>query len=106
MRRRASSSSARSRRASAATSPPRSGSSSCKRVSYRPAVESELTMTPREAPPLPSLDGVTGSPARTVLLASAAVTLVLYMLPYGEILSRPFLLLSTLAHEMGHGLTS
>jgi hypothetical protein len=40
-------------------------------------------MTPREAPPLPSLDGVSGSAARTVLLVSAAVTLLLYLLPYG-----------------------
>jgi hypothetical protein len=64
-------------------------------------------MNPREAPPLlPPLDSVTGSAARTVLLASAAVTLALYLLPFGELLSRPFLLLSTLAHEMGHGLTA
>jgi hypothetical protein len=46
------------------------------------------------------------SSARTVLLVSGAVTLVLYLLPYGQLLSRPFLLLSTLAHEMGHGLTA
>jgi hypothetical protein len=46
------------------------------------------------------------SSARTVLLVSGAVTLVLYLIPYGQLLSRPFLLLSTLAHEMGHGLTA
>jgi hypothetical protein len=46
------------------------------------------------------------SSARTVLLVSGAVTLALYLLPYGQLLSRPFLLLSTLAHEMGHGLTA
>lgn len=44
--------------------------------------------------------------ARKVLLVSAAVTLVLYMLPYGRYLARPLLLLSTLAHEMGHGITA
>lgn len=43
---------------------------------------------------------------RTVLLASAAVTLVLYALPYGQYLARPLVLLSTLAHEMGHGLVT
>lgn len=43
---------------------------------------------------------------RTVLLASAAVTLALYALPYGDVLARPLFLLSTLAHEMGHGLTA
>ncbi|HSS52021.1 MAG TPA: M50 family metallopeptidase, partial [Thermoanaerobaculia bacterium] len=37
---------------------------------------------------------------------SAAVTLVLYVVPYGQVLARPLLLLSTLAHEMGHGLTA
>jgi hypothetical protein len=44
--------------------------------------------------------------ARLVLLVSAAVTIVLYALPFGRILARPLLLLSTLAHEMGHGITT
>ena len=44
--------------------------------------------------------------ARKVLLVSTAVTLALYMIPYGRYLARPLLLLSTLAHEMGHGLTA
>jgi hypothetical protein len=43
---------------------------------------------------------------RTFLLVSVALTLVLYLVPYGQILARPLLLLSTLAHEMGHGLTA
>ncbi len=43
---------------------------------------------------------------RTVLLVSAAVTLVLYAVPYGQIIARPLVLLSTLAHEMGHGLVA
>lgn len=60
-------------------------------------------MNPREAPLIPT--GVPDS-ARTVLLVSGAITLALYMLPFGGLLSRPFLLLSTLAHEMGHGITA
>ena len=43
---------------------------------------------------------------RTVLLVSAAATLVLYAIPYGQVLARPLVLLSTLAHEMGHGLVA
>lgn len=47
------------------------------------------------------------SSARTVLAVSAAATLVLYSIPFfGHVLARPLLLLSTLAHEMGHGLTA
>ena len=42
--------------------------------------------------------------ARIVLLVSVALTVVLYAVPRGEILAYPFLLLSTVAHEMGHGL--
>lgn len=44
--------------------------------------------------------------ARTMLMVSCAITLALYLLPFGGYLSRPFVLLSTLAHELGHGLTS
>jgi len=44
--------------------------------------------------------------ARKVLLVSAAVTLALYMIPFGRYIARPLLLLSTLAHEMGHGITA
>ena len=44
--------------------------------------------------------------ARKVLLVSAAVTLALYVIPFGRILARPLLLLSTLAHEIGHRLTA
>jgi hypothetical protein len=61
----------------------------------------------REAfPMIPPEAGVPLSSARTVLLVSGAITLALYLLPYGQVLSRPFLLLSTLAHELGHGLTA
>jgi len=45
-------------------------------------------------------------PARTLLMVSGAITLALYLLPFGGVLARPFVLLSTLAHELGHGLTS
>jgi hypothetical protein len=42
-----------------------------------------------------------------VLLVSAAVTFLLYNVPViGRYLARPLLLLSTVAHEMGHGLTA
>jgi Peptidase M50B-like len=44
--------------------------------------------------------------ARFVLLASLGVTLILYALPFGRVLARPLILLSTLAHEMGHGVTA
>jgi len=71
-----------------------------------------IPMTPREDPsPTPALDPVaappaTGRPAvsaRTMLLVSGALTILLFALPGA--LARPFLLLSTLAHELGHGLT-
>lgn len=42
-----------------------------------------------------------------VLLAGAsALTLALYLVPYGRVVAYPFVLLSTFAHEMGHGLTA
>lgn len=44
--------------------------------------------------------------ARRVLAWSAAATLVLYLVPYGRFIAYPLLLLSTLAHEMGHGVAA
>lgn len=45
--------------------------------------------------------------ARSVLILSAVATLILYNVPFvGRILARPLVLLSTVAHEMGHGLTA
>lgn len=45
--------------------------------------------------------------ARGVLILSAVATLILYNVPFlGRILARPLVLLSTVAHEMGHGLTA
>ena len=35
-----------------------------------------------------------------------AVTLVLYVVPYGHYIAYPLVLLSTYAHEMGHGVTA
>ena len=44
--------------------------------------------------------------ARLVLVGSAVVTALLYVVPYGVYLVWPLLWLSTLAHEMGHGLAA
>lgn len=44
--------------------------------------------------------------ARQVLLASVVGTLFLYLVPYGQHVAYPLLLLSTLAHETGHGVTA
>lgn len=66
-------------------------------------------MVVREEPSLSRLVSDTERPGfsvRLVFLVSVALTLVLYALPYGRILARPLVLLSTLAHEMGHGLTA
>lgn len=59
-------------------------------------------MIPREK----SLEALAAS-ARGVLLLSVAATLILYNVPFlGRILARPLVLLSTVAHELGHGLTT
>lgn len=42
--------------------------------------------------------------ARVVLLVSLGVTALLYLIPFFGPLAYPFMLLSTVAHEMGHGL--
>ncbi len=44
--------------------------------------------------------------ARTMLLGSVVLTLAVYIIPFGRIVGYPFLLLSTLMHEMGHGITA
>jgi Peptidase M50B-like len=44
--------------------------------------------------------------ARWVLLVSALVTFALYVVPYGDVIARPLLYLSTLVHELGHGLAA
>lgn len=40
------------------------------------------------------------------LLVAVAVTALLYVIPYGRFVAWPLLLLSTLAHEMGHGVAA
>ena len=44
--------------------------------------------------------------ARWALLASAALTLGLYLVPYGAYVAYPLLLISTLVHELGHGIAA
>jgi peptidase M50B-like protein len=41
-----------------------------------------------------------------VLAATMAVTALLYLLPFGRTLAWPLVLISTLAHELGHGLAA
>jgi hypothetical protein len=43
---------------------------------------------------------------RAVLLGSSALTLTLYWMPELRVLSYPLVLLSTLAHELGHGIAA
>jgi len=47
----------------------------------------------------------TSNRARSALLASVVLTALLYILPFGHLLAWPMVLVSTLAHELGHGLT-
>ena len=44
--------------------------------------------------------------ARAALLVSVVVTIALYWLPMGQALAYPLVLLSTLAHELGHGIAA
>lgn len=44
--------------------------------------------------------------ARIVLLVSVALTAALYLIPQASPLAYPFMLLSTVAHEMGHGVSA
>lgn len=43
---------------------------------------------------------------RSVFVASVAITALLYAIPYGHYVAYPLVLLSTLVHELGHGLTA
>jgi hypothetical protein len=47
-----------------------------------------------------------GNRERTALAISLVVTGLLYALPFGRLLAWPLVLLSTLAHELGHGLAA
>ena len=42
----------------------------------------------------------------TGIAVSIVVTVVLYAVPYGHVIGRPLIWLSTFAHEMGHGLAA
>lgn len=42
--------------------------------------------------------------AAKALVAAIAVTIVLYVIPYGHTIGYPLVLVSTIAHEMGHGI--
>jgi hypothetical protein len=44
--------------------------------------------------------------ARIVFAVSVALTAVLYLVPHGRTIAYPLVLTSTLAHELGHGLTA
>lgn len=44
--------------------------------------------------------------ARRVLIGSIIVTLLLYVIPLGGFVIYPLMLLSTLVHELGHGITA
>jgi hypothetical protein len=44
--------------------------------------------------------------ARTTLIISVVVTIALYVIPYGYYVAYPLVLISTLAHELGHGVAA
>lgn len=44
--------------------------------------------------------------ARWALVVSAVVTIALYVIPHGDLLAYPLLLISTLVHELGHGVAA
>jgi hypothetical protein len=46
------------------------------------------------------------SRARLTLFLSVAITLALYVVPYGHTVAYPLLLISTLVHELGHGVAA
>ena len=47
-----------------------------------------------------------GNKGRLFLFLSVLITIGLYVVPFGQVISRPIVWLSTLAHEMGHGLAA
>jgi hypothetical protein len=53
-----------------------------------------------------SSDPALAKKARLMLLLSVGITLVLYLLPYGHHVAYPLVLISTLVHELGHGVTA
>lgn len=65
---------------------------------------SDLPLPGRGLPQAP--DQVAASRARRVLLATIVITGALYVLPGGQLIGYPLLLLSTYVHEMAHGLAA
>jgi hypothetical protein len=60
-----------------------------------------VSRTPRSRAPLSAAE--LARRARAALIWSTVFTLALWLIPYGEIVGYPLLLLSTLVHELGHG---
>ena len=65
----------------------------------------------RPRPTSRALDGWMASIAarrrtKAALVWSIALTLALYLVPFGQLLAYPLVLLSTLVHEVGHGLAA
>jgi len=52
------------------------------------------------------MSSLSGQSARTALWVSIGLTVTLYWLPLGSTLAYPLVLLSTLAHELGHGIAA
>lgn len=52
------------------------------------------------------LDSVDSDRAKLFLVVSVVATFALYMIPSGRYIAYPLMLLSTLAHEMGHGVAA
>jgi hypothetical protein len=50
----------------------------------------------------PASTSQVGATGRRVLLGAVVVTIVLYVVPGGDLIARPLLWLSTLVHELGH----
>ena len=44
--------------------------------------------------------------AKKALYVSVALTLLLYVIPFGNFIAYPLMLFSTVVHELGHGLAS
>jgi hypothetical protein len=62
---------------------------------------------PRSTPPTALADEVSlVRRARWTLVISAAVTIALYAIPQGHYVAYPLMLISTVVHEMGHGIAS
>lgn len=71
-----------------------------------PAAAAGTVAAVKRTAPAPSGRGATleeHEGARLFLLLSTVVTVVLFLVPYGDLIGYPLMLLSTLVHELGHG---